>query len=253
MKIQLVAFRRCFTWIGAGWFAFKTNLGAWLALSVVFLLTLMLLGMLPFIGFPLIILFLPLLLAGLLVTAHKSLTGALAQVEDLLLGFNDDRFRKPLLLLGAAMVAGSALLFITLYPLSREVFKALYLAGNEAQVAAALAGTLASSPVSLLLQLGVIAAVLMTFFYATPLVVFEGLEPLDAISASLQACLKNLVPLGLFALMMAGLGMLASFAFGLGYLVLIPVLTGASYASFRDVFDPVEPRQQDNVLDASSV
>lgn len=253
MKIQLVEFRRCFVWLGAGWYAFKTNPGAWLALSIVFLLVIMLLGMLPFVGIPLIILFIPLLLAGLLVTAHKSLTGSLAQVEDLLLGFNDERFRKPLLLLGAMMVAGSMLLFAALYPLSAEVLKALYLPGSDARVAAALTELGQSSPVGLMLQLGIIGVVLMAFFYATPLVVFEAQMPLDAVSTSLLACLRNLVPLVLFGVMTIVLGILASFAFGLGYLVLIPVLTGASYASFRDVFDPVEPRDEENMLDASSV
>ncbi len=238
MKIQLVEFRRAFIWFGAGWYAFKTNLGAWLALSILFLLAVLLLGMLPFIGIPLIALFFPLLLVGLLITAHKSLTGSLAQVEDMLAGFNDQRFRNPLLLLGGAMLAGLLLLFAILYPLSGEIFKALYFPGSDTKVALTLAQMTESSPLGLLLQMGLIGVFLMAFFYATPLVLFEGQSPLDAISASLLACLRNIVPLVLFGMITVGLGILASFAFGLGYLVLIPVLTAASYASFRDVFDP---------------
>lgn len=253
MNIQLVELRRCFAWIGAGWYAFKCNLGAWLALSILFLLVVMLLGMLPFVGIPLIILFVPLLLSGLLVTAHKSLTGSLAQVEDMLLGFNEEHFRKPLLVLGGAMVVGTILLFATFYPLSGQVLKALYIPGSDAQVATGLVELAESSPISLLLQMGVSSVVIMAFFYATPLVVFEGLNPDDAILTSLQACLKNILPLALFATMVVGLGVLATFAFGLGYLVLIPVLTSASYASFRDVFDPVTPEDRGNMLDVSSV
>ncbi|MGB3918921.1 hypothetical protein J9253_18470 [Thiothrix litoralis] len=252
MKIQLVDFRRAFIWLGAGWYAFKTSLGTCLALSITFLLAVMLLGMLPFVGIPLIALFIPLLLVGLLVTAHKSLTGALAQVEDGLLGFNDPRFSKPLLLLGAMMVAGLLLLFVVLYPLSGEIFKALYLPGSETSVIVTLAQMAESFPLGLLLQVGLVTVFLMAFFYATPLVVFEGQAPLEAVSASLLACLRNIVPLTLFGIMTLLLGILASFVFGLGYLVLIPVLTGASYASFRDVFDPVEPGES-NLLDASSV
>lgn len=240
MNIQTVEFRRCFAWLGAGWYAFKSNLGAWLALSIVFLLAVMLLGMLPFIGIPLIMLFVPLLLTGLLVTAHKSLTGSLAQVEDILLGFNDERFRQPLLLLGGAMVVGTLFLLVMFYPLSWELLKASYLPDSDTQASEVLLEVAETSPLGLLLQLGIAGVILMAFFYATPLLVFEGLEPLDAIMTSLQACLKNAVPLGLFAIMVVGLAILAAFAFGLGYLVLIPVLTGASYASFRDVFDPVE-------------
>lgn len=50
MKIQLVGFRRAFVWLGAGWHVFKRNLGAWLVMAMVFLLALMVLGMLPFVG-----------------------------------------------------------------------------------------------------------------------------------------------------------------------------------------------------------
>ena len=240
MKIQLVAFRKCVVWLGAGWYSFKTSLGSWLALSIIFLLVLMLLGMLPFIGIFLAAFFMPFLLTGLLVTAHKSLTDSLAQVEDMLLGFNDLRFRKPLLMLGGAGVVGALLVFLSLYPLTGEILKAMYLPQSNAQVAETLAAMAEASPFGLMLQTGVILAVLMAFFYATPLVVFENMEPLDAITTSLLACLKNIVPLTLLGCLVLTLGIFASFIFGLGYLVLIPVVAGANYASFRDVFDQAE-------------
>lgn len=245
MKIQLVAFRRSFAWLGAGWYAFKSNIGAWLALSIIFLLVLMLLGMLPFIGIFLIAFFMPFLLTGMLITAHKSLVGSMAQAEDALLGFNDLRFRQPLLILGGAALAGALLVFVVLYPLTGEILKALYMPQSNAQVAAMLANMAESSPFLLMLQTGVILGILMAFYYATPLVIFENQDPLDAITTSLMACLKNAVPLGIFTGMALLLGTLASFMFGLGYLVLLPVLAGATYASFRDVFDPADDKLSD--------
>ena len=83
-------------------------------------------------------------------------------------------------------------------------------------------------------------AVSMGLFYATPLLVFEGLEPAEAVWISLQACLKNFLPLTLFMLIASLMATLAIFTFGLGLLLLIPVLTGATYASFRDIFDPID-------------
>lgn len=252
MKIQFVAFRRCFVWLGAGWYAFKVNLGAWLVLSILFLLVPLLLGMLPFVGILLIALFMPLLLAGLLITAHKSLTGGLAQVEDMLVAFNEEGFRRPLLLLGLMSVAATVLLLVALFPLSGEVLKALYFPGSETRVGEEWLLLSTTSALSLFLQAGVIMIILMGFFYATPLIVFEAQDPLDAVAISLVACLKNIVPLAIFTVMATGLGALALFAFGLGFLVLIPVLTAASYASFRDVFDPVEPADEKDMMDLSS-
>jgi hypothetical protein len=245
MKIQLVAFRQGLTWLGAGWYAFKSNLGAWLLLSILFLITVMLLGLLPFVGILLAVLFVPFLLTGLLVAAHRSLVGSLARVEDMLMGFNDERLRRPLLQLGGLMVLGTLLIFIVLYPLTVELLKAIYTPEYDTQIIATLTAMGQSSPVSLLLQGGVIALVLMAFFYATPLVLFEAQAPLDAVTNSLLACLKNMVPLSLFSALAAALGFVAFFAFGLGYLVLIPVLVSANYASFRDIFDPVETPEQE--------
>lgn len=252
MKIQFVAFRRCFVWLSAGWHVFKVNLGAWLVLSIFFLLVPMMLGMVPFIGILLIALFLPLLLAGLLVSAHKSLSSSQAQAEDIWLAFSDERFRRPLLRLGAMAVIGSLLLLVAWYPLSGEVLRALYIPSSENRVGQELMLMAQASALGLFLQAGIMVVVLMGFFYATPLVLFEGVEPLDAIAVSLVACLKNIVPLSLFAAMALALGVLATFAFGLGFLVLIPVLAGASYASFRDVFDPLEPSDEGDMMDVPS-
>lgn len=186
-------------------------------------------------------------------TAHQSLAGDAVQVENALQGFNDPRFRRRLLGLGGMMVVGMLVIVAMLYPLSAEVLMALYFPNSNTNVAQVLAAMLASSSLNLWVQAGVIGVVVMAFFYATPLILFENQTPLGAVSTSLLACLRNIVPLTTFALLVALLGVLASFAFGLGYLVLIPVVTAASYASFRDVFDPVEPCDANTLLNAHSV
>lgn len=241
MNVQHCGFKKSFEWLNKGWFVFKGNAGGSLVLSIIFLLAILLLILIPLVGIFLLMLFLPLLLAGLFIIAHKALTHDFVQIEDMRLGFEDANLRLPLLWLGLTMLAGGSLLFITLYPLSVELWEMLYWP-DEANIAKAMAEMASSSLLILFLQVGVVIVVIMCFFYATPLVLFEAQKPLDAISLSLLACLKNIVPLTVFALMMIVLGALAALAFGVGYLVLIPVLAGASYASFRDVFDdPVEP------------
>jgi hypothetical protein len=236
MTIQLVDLRRSFVWLGAGWAGFTTNMGGWLALSILFMLVVLLLSMLPFAGLLLIMLLMPFFLTGLLVTAHKSTADSLAQVEDMLLGFHDERLRRPLLWLGMWMVAGTLLIFLMLYPLSWIAINAWYVAPPDANVTAAALAMLDASPVRLLVQGGVIVVIVMAFFYAAPLLVFANMTPLEAMLLSFHACLKNILSLILFAMMTLALGILASFVFGLGFMVLIPILSGASYASFCDVF-----------------
>ena len=242
MTIQMLPLRQCFIWLGAGWFSFKANPGVGLAMSLLFLVFWLLLGMLPFVGIALMVTFLPFLFAGLLIAAHKSLVNSQALVEDMFLAFNDERFRQPLLRLGSWMLAILLLLFITFYPVSWFFLKAIYLSSTDVQgqFTHSLADMVNASPFSLGLQLLVVWAVSMGLFYATPLLVFEGLEPAEAVWISLQACLKNFLPLTLFMLIASLMATLAIFTFGLGLLLLIPVLTGATYASFRDIFDPID-------------
>ena len=77
---------------------------------------------------------------------------------------------------------------------------------------------------------------LMALWFAPALVVFNKMPALEALKASFEACLKNAFPLGAFGLMLMLLAVFAALPAGLGVLVLFPVLIGANYASYRDVF-----------------
>ena len=74
-----------------------------------------------------------------------------------------------------------------------------------------------------------------------PLVPFDRAGIPQALRASLAACLHNLLPLAAFAASYAGLGLVASLPFGLGFLVLAPVGVGAGLAAFDDLFGPADP------------
>ena len=69
------------------------------------------------------------------------------------------------------------------------------------------------------------------------LVVFHNVAPLQAMMASFRVCLKNMGPFLLYGVVMLILFVLAAIPAFLGYLVLLPVLMGAQYASYRDLFE----------------
>ena len=58
----------------------------------------------------------------------------------------------------------------------------------------------------------------------------------DACKASLNACLKNILPFLILGLIFCVLSFFAALPVGLGFLVLLPVLSGTAYASYQDVF-----------------
>ncbi|MDE2121140.1 MAG: hypothetical protein KGJ64_10640 [Betaproteobacteria bacterium] len=74
------------------------------------------------------------------------------------------------------------------------------------------------------------------FWFVGTLVALGGLGPWHAVRLSARAGLRNLGALVVFSLLLVPFGILAMIPMGLGLLVLLPVLSGASYASFDDVF-----------------
>jgi len=65
---------------------------------------------------------------------------------------------------------------------------------------------------------------------------FEHRQAIDAMKASFAACLTNVMPFLIYGLVVMGLAIAAVIPFGLGFLVLGPILIGSVYASYRDIF-----------------
>ena len=84
--------------------------------------------------------------------------------------------------------------------------------------------------------LGLLLLASVLFWFVGTLVALGGVGPWNAIRLSARAALNNLGALLVFSLLLVPFGILAMIPMGLGLLVLLPVLSGASYASFDDVF-----------------
>ena len=69
------------------------------------------------------------------------------------------------------------------------------------------------------------------------LVVLNGEEPIAALQKSFRGCWTNLGAMAVYGLIFIGLAIVASIPFGLGWLVLGPVMAGSWYASWRETFD----------------
>ena len=76
----------------------------------------------------------------------------------------------------------------------------------------------------------------MALWFAPSLIVFNNLKPLDAMKASFTGCLKNIVPFLFYSIVLLVLCMLAVIPFGLGFLVLGPVIVASIYTGYRDIF-----------------
>ena len=89
---------------------------------------------------------------------------------------------------------------------------------------------------ALALFLVLIAPVIMAYMYAPALVFFANQSAGEAMKQSFNACLRNWLPIGVFGLLAIVLAFIGSIPFGLGLLIVLPLLFAANYASFKDMF-----------------
>ena len=98
---------------------------------------------------------------------------------------------------------------------------------------------------AMLLALILSVPLVMAIWFAPALVYFRGLRPLKAMSLSIKACNKNLLPFLVFGLIFIPLLLLAIVPFGLGLLVILPVMLISQFVSFQAVFPDTDSENDD--------
>jgi len=150
-------------------------------------------------------------------------------VGQLFAGFSHQTGR--LIVLGVLSVLGwIAILIVVFFIMGRSMMGLM--GGDPAAIAAA--GP--AMAIGVLAVLGLSVPLYMAVWFAACLVVFEDVQPVQAMGQSFRACLKNIVPFLLYGIVFFFLFVLAAIPLGLGFLVVIPVLIASIYTSYRDVF-----------------
>jgi len=85
----------------------------------------------------------------------------------------------------------------------------------------------------------VIMVMMILMFYTTPLIMLRSVAIGEALKSSFMACLRNILPLTWYSIIMSVLILVTMIPMGLGLLVLAPVLMMSQYASYKDVFEGV--------------
>lgn len=212
-----------FEWLKQGWALFVFNPGMWIALTIVLIVIILGLNIVPFIGGLAACLLTPLLAAGMLRACQKAANGEALEIGDLFAGFKQNT--THLVMVGVIYMA--ATLGIVL------VLGGGMLMGRPAVgVGAAFGGLL----LALLLTLALSVPLFMALWFAPALAFFNNMPAVEALKASFNACLKNTLPFVVYSLIALVLMFFAALPLGLGFLVLVPVLSGSVYASYRDIF-----------------
>lgn len=220
---------RGLAWLSEGWAMFKQAPGVWIAITVLAVIAFIVLGLIPFLG-QLVTPLLSVVVAGGIMLGCRALDrGEPLTVGHLLAGFQSHL--SPLLVIGALYLAGMFAIVLVAALFSGGAAFAIWRGGPDA------AGTaIGSMLLVILIVLFLMIPLIMALWFAPALVTLHDVAPVEAMKRSLRACLRNLVPFLVYGVIALVLAVLASIPFALGWLILLPVLAGSAYASYRDIF-----------------
>lgn len=219
-----------FEWLRLGWGTFMVNPGLWVAAAVILVVALLALFAVWLAGPLLACLLAPVAAAGLLSMCRQATSEGVFGLQDLAVGFKSHT--TPLVMLGLAfMVAMVAIKLVVFLLFSGSVAGGLMMPGVSG-----LGVLLGGSMLAMLLSSVLVIPLAMAMWFAPALIYFNNMAPLDACKASLDACLKNILPFVILGLVVFVLSFFAALPVGLGFLVLLPLLAGTAYASYQDVF-----------------
>ena len=219
-----------FDWLRQGWALFAANPGLWIGLTIVLLVIVLGVQIVPLVGTLAAHLLMPVLGAGLLLVCRKIDEEERVQIDDLFAGFKQNA--GPLVMVGVLyMVAMFAIVVIVVVVGGGSVAGGL-LSAQPAGLGVIFGGLM----LSLLLSLPLSVPVVMAVWFAPALVFFNHMQPVEALKASFEACMKNVLAFLVYGLIVLVLAFFAALPVGLGFLVLIPVLAGSVYTAYRDVF-----------------
>ena len=221
---------RCLDWLVAGWQLFMRAPVPWMLAAAVFLVILAAVSVVPLIGWAIMLLAFPVLGAGWVALADDAANGRALQLSTLFDGLRRDANRH--VMVGVFHLVAALIIGFVAFLVGASAALTGALLGPLAVVGLTAGGLMLAAVVFTALWL----ALILALWFAPALIRFHDAEPVDALTHSIDACLRNLPASLVFALMLYVLTWVAMIPAGLGLLVLVPVIAGAHHAAYLDIF-----------------
>lgn len=222
------------SWWTDAWALFTKSALLWIALGLILFVILIALGLIPLLGALAASLIVPVFVGGWMLAARKVDGGGTLEVGDLFACFRGDKL-TPLIVLGALLLAAVVVIGLVAGALGMGAVFGMAAGGANRSMGGVMAA-IGAGMLAVVISLALGLLITMALWFAPALVVFKGTPPVDAMRASFAASLKNIVPFLLFGIIYIVAAIVASIPFGLGWVVLAPVLILTAYTSYKDVF-----------------
>ncbi|MGE5386124.1 MAG: BPSS1780 family membrane protein, partial [Betaproteobacteria bacterium] len=170
-------------WLGSGWTLFKAAPGTWIGLTVVFMLVMMVMALIPFLGGIGLNLLMPVFIGGIMMGCRDLENGEDLRVGHLFAAFSGQT--GNLVVVGLLYMVGMFAILIVM----------MLIGGVGIGVGALMGGSF--SPAALvplvllvLLAIALMIPLAMAIWFAPPLIIFHEVPPFEAMKASFVVCLK---------------------------------------------------------------
>ncbi len=221
-------------WIREAFALVGARPGFWIGSFLLVFVVFFALALVPFVGQLATMFVGPFVIAGYANAARRQANGADPAIDQLLIGFRERAgtlVAVALLYLGGAIVIVFAMIAVLFAILGTGM-----LAGGGELDPALLAESWPLFAVVWLLTLALLVPLIMAYWFAPALVVFDGLDAISAMKASFFGCLRNILPFLVYALALVPIAIIAALPLFLGYLVVVPMILATYYTAWRGVF-----------------
>ena len=218
-------------WLKQGWQLFVKNPGMWIAIAVILMVIVVVLSLIPVVGSLAANFLMPVFAGGILLGCKSLTEGGDFGIDSLFAGFKQNT--TNLILVGVFYMVGMIAIMLVVFFIGGGAAITGGLIGRGPGVGVAMGGFFLAMLVFMVLMVPLAMAV----WFAPALVVFHNVAPIEAMKASFFACLKNFVPFLVYGVILFVLCIIAMIPFGLGMLVMVPVMMGSVYASYVEIFE----------------
>ena len=250
MELRAVRARNGWTWIVQGYALFRRSPAVWLALVVLLFFASDVLLRLPALGLAFLLL-MPVFVAGLMEGCRALERGEPLQLAHLLSGFR--RNAAQLVTIGGVWLVGNIVIMLIVREMGGDAITMLQKMMPKGEVPSQITPEMQAAARTVvrtwLLAMALSLPLLMAVLYAPLLVYFHDQRPVPAMKWSFAACVKNMLPLLVYALaIFAGIFIATPVSLALGRYdlalwLLAPVALPSVYASYRDIFVPTAAAQ----------
>lgn len=248
MEAHSVGAGRGWQWIVEAFALFRKAPAIWIVLIVIYLIMIVAVAMIPFIGSIAIALFAPVFTAGFLIGARALEKGEDLEIAHLFAGFHYNT--SQLVTAGGIYLVGSILVFGVMFLLGgAAMFGHMAVSGEDPAMSGSMTMGAAQFSLPMLFAMLLLTPLMMASWFAPALIVFNSMPAWPAMKTSFLACLRNVIPFLLYGVITLVLMMLAAIPFGLGLFVMLPVLIASMYTSYKDIFSPSEAQLDDTQIE----